>query len=124
MSILGHAVHHAKGTLGKRSARTAPLRFVTFLAPRLFSFYEFIARHVGQRLEWPTEIRVGSSYDELTTDADVAFVCGLPYVEAVRARTPEVEPIAAPVPQGERYRNQPIYFSDVIVRRDSPFWSF
>jgi phosphonate transport system substrate-binding protein len=33
-------------------------------------------------------------------------------------------PVAAPVLQGSRYTGRPIYFSDVIVRRDSPFRSF
>lgn len=43
---------------------------------------------------------------------------------ASRRRSAAFEPIAAPVLQGERYAGQPIYFSDVIVRRDSPFRSF
>ena len=34
------------------------------------------------------------------------------------------EPIAAPVLQGERYGGRPIYFSDVIVHRDSDARSF
>jgi phosphonate transport system substrate-binding protein len=34
------------------------------------------------------------------------------------------EPIAAPVLQGDRYGGSPIYFSDVIVHRRSPFRSF
>ncbi len=33
-------------------------------------------------------------------------------------------PVAAPVLQGERYGGRPIYFSDVIVRRGSPYRSF
>ncbi|MCC6417387.1 MAG: PhnD/SsuA/transferrin family substrate-binding protein, partial [Gemmataceae bacterium] len=37
---------------------------------------------------------------------------------------PLIEPLAAPVLQGERYAGRPVYFSDVVVRRDSPFQSF
>ena len=37
---------------------------------------------------------------------------------------PPVEPLAAPVLQGDRYGGRPVYFSDVIVGRDSPFRSF
>jgi len=33
-------------------------------------------------------------------------------------------PIAAPVLMGERYHDRPLYFSDVIVDRDSRFRSF
>jgi phosphonate transport system substrate-binding protein len=29
-------------------------------------------------------------------------------------------PTAAPVPAGDRYAGRPIYYSDVIVRHDSP----
>src|SRR5262249_9221731 len=47
-------------------------------------------------------------------------VCGLPYVERARRGHCPVEPIAAPVVAGARYGGRPIYFSDVIVRRDSP----
>ena len=35
-----------------------------------------------------------------------------------------VELLAAPVMCGKRYENQPVYFSDVIVRRESSFHSF
>src|SRR5262249_19708899 len=63
------------------------------------------------------------SCDELDS-ADVAVVCGLAYVErALRGDCP-VEPIAAPVLRGARYGGRPIYFSDVIVRRDSPCRNF
>ncbi|HEV8194410.1 MAG TPA: PhnD/SsuA/transferrin family substrate-binding protein, partial [Ktedonobacterales bacterium] len=46
------------------------------------------------------------------------------YVELTRTGEPPVELLAAPVLQGERYRELPIYFSDVIVRRDSPYSAF
>ncbi len=56
---------------------------------------------------------------------DLAFVCGLPYVMAREARDPPaVQPLAGPVMKGARYENKPQYFSDVIVRADSPFHSF
>jgi len=42
----------------------------------------------------------------------------------VRQNPPPVELLAAPVLSGERYRGLPIYFSDVIVRADSPLRSF
>jgi phosphonate transport system substrate-binding protein len=69
-------------------------------------------------------LAVGTEYEQLATDCDVAFVCGLPYVESTRRPQPPVEPLAAPVLQGTRYQGKPIYFSDVIVRRDSALRSF
>jgi len=42
----------------------------------------------------------------------------------MRLDPPPVELLAAPVLEGERYRDQPIYFSDVIVARRNPARSF
>lgn len=95
------------------------LRFVSFLAPKLLGFYTFLAEQVARSLRCQVEVVVGTSYDELDS-ADVAFVCGLAYVERTRRGHCPVEPIAAPVVRGPRYDGRPIYFSDVIVRRDSP----
>jgi len=36
----------------------------------------------------------------------------------------DIELLAVPVPRGERYQARPVYFSDMIVRRDRPFRSF
>ncbi|HEX7246473.1 MAG TPA: PhnD/SsuA/transferrin family substrate-binding protein, partial [Actinomycetota bacterium] len=55
---------------------------------------------------------------------EVCFVCSLPYVMFERQGISPAEPIAAPVLVGERYEGRPIYFSDVIVHRDSPYRSF
>ena len=101
------------------------LRFVTFLAPNMLGVYRFVARYVGRKLGCATELRVGSYYEQLAAEVDVGFVCGLPYVEFTRRQTfLSIEPIAAPVLHGERYGDKPIYFSDVIVHRDSVFSSF
>jgi phosphonate transport system substrate-binding protein len=105
--------------------RQDALRFVTFLAPNLYPFYEFIAHHAGRQLGLLTELAVGSSYAELSgRELDVAFVCGLPYVELSRGGEAPVEPLAAPILRGERFGGRAIYFSDVIVHRASPWQSF
>jgi phosphonate transport system substrate-binding protein len=100
-----------------------PLRFATFLAPNVRPVYEFTARYVGERLGCATELFADKSYDRVD-DADVAFVCGLPYVRLRELPDPPVELLAAPVLRGPRYGGHPIYFSDVIVRRDSRFQTF
>jgi phosphonate transport system substrate-binding protein len=99
------------------------LRFITFLAPNVRPVYEFIAGHVGQRLSCATELVDGDSYDQVAR-ADVAFLCGLPYVRLMEQKKPPVELLAAPVLQGPRYGGRPIYFSDIIVHRDSRFHTF
>jgi phosphonate transport system substrate-binding protein len=68
---------------------------------------------------------VGESFEEFASgNADAGFICGLPYVNLTRQDPAPVELLAAPVLLGERYGGRPIYFSDVITRRDSPFRSF
>ena len=99
------------------------LRFATFLAPNMLPVYTFIARYVQVRLGLSTELVVGSSYERLSEQAEVSFLCGLAYIELRRLGEP-IEPLAAPLLRGGRYAGRPIYFSDVIVRRDSPFRSF
>src|SRR4051812_47725326 len=98
-----------------------PLRFVTFLAPNLLPVYRFITRRAGERLGLATELFVGSAYEQMLSEAAVGFICGLPSVQLTRQGEPPIEPLAAPVLTGSRYGGRPVYFSDVIVRRDSPF---
>ncbi len=102
----------------------SPLRFGSFLAPGMFSAYAFLAGYVARRLGWPTEIAVGRSYERASDEYDICFICGLAYIELARGESPSMEPIVAPVLQGKRFGGRPIYFSDVIVRRDSPFYEF
>jgi phosphonate transport system substrate-binding protein len=99
------------------------LRFATFLAPDLLPLYAFAARHVGACLGLPTELIVGTTYDGVAGLAEVSFLCGLAYIELVEAGEP-LEAVAAPLLRGARYGGRPVYYSDVIVRRDSPFRRF
>jgi hypothetical protein len=101
--------------------RDAPLRFATFLAPNMAPVYRFLADRIGQRLSRPVELVVGRSFDQFEAGAaDLGVICGLPYVWLASRRPPPVEPLAAPVLSGPRYAGRPVYYSDVIVRRDSP----
>jgi len=101
-----------------------PIQLTTYLAPNLFWFYEFVSRYLAKMLRCPTDLAVGTDYTRLPGRADLAFLCGLPYVEHTRQGVPRLEPLVAPVLRGERYGGRPIYFSDVIVRKDAPFRSF
>jgi phosphonate transport system substrate-binding protein len=103
----------------------ADLRFGTFLAPNMLRVYQGIAEAVGEALGMSTELVVETDYENCQKDInDVCFVCSLPYVMFERQGISPAEPIAAPVLQGERYGGKPIYYSDVIVHRDSDARSF
>lgn len=100
------------------------LRFATYLAPNLYETYEYIARYVGEKVCLAAVLTVGHSFDEFAEgQVDVGFICGLPYVQMADSPSCSIELLVAPVLQGERYQQKPIYFSDVIVRKDSPYAS-
>jgi phosphonate transport system substrate-binding protein len=101
------------------------IRFASFLAPKMFPVYQFIADYVGDKLGIATELVTGESFDQFERgEVDAGYICGLPYVDLTRRRPAPVELLAAPVLEGDRYRDRPIYFSDVIVRLDRPYRSF
>lgn len=101
------------------------IRFATYLAPNMYNTYAYIARYVGEKIGQPATLIAGQSFDQLANrQVDVAFMCGLPYATLAQSPTCPIELLAAPILHGERYQHRPIYFSDVIVRKDSPFTCF
>ncbi len=102
-----------------------PLVFANFLAPNMTSVYADVAARVGRALGAPVQLIEGSGWEQLRDGSvDVAFLCGLPYVRLCAEQPGVLRPLAAPVLDEARYQDRPVYFSDVIVRRDSPFRSF
>jgi len=117
------------GRVAQREGGASPdhLRFGTYLVSNAttLALYELVTEEVGRRLSLPTELVVETSYESCERDQnEVCFVCSLPYVAFERRGLDLAVPVAAPVLQGERYGGRPIYFSDVIVHRDSPFLTF
>lgn len=101
------------------------LRFANFLSPVLQRTYEHIATYIGERIGSPTLLTTGQSVEEFAMgQADVGFLCGLLYVHMTSQAAFPAELLAAPVLQGKRYQGRPIYFSDVVVRRESRYTSF
>ena len=56
-------------------------------------------------------------------EAQIAWLCGLVYVEKREAGAP-IDLLAAPVMDGSHYAGRPVYFSDVVVRVESPLRVF
>lgn len=105
------------------------LRFTSCQAPIAEAFGSGVARFVGEYLGIPVEFVDGMPWQERLSEFDagrihVCWMCGLPYVW--RADRPEsaVELLAALVPAAPRYAGRAVYFSDVVVRHDSPWSSF
>ncbi|HEU4536997.1 MAG TPA: PhnD/SsuA/transferrin family substrate-binding protein, partial [Polyangiaceae bacterium] len=88
--------------------------------------YRQITDHVtkssGQRLE----LLNGLSYETINKmlasgDIEVGFVCGYPYVLSHDKPVPEADLLVAPVMKNPRYGGAPKYYSDLVVRQDSPY---
>lgn len=89
------------------------------------SVYAAVAARVGQALGMPATLIEGHDFEQLRDGSvDLAFLCGLPYVRLCQERPGMLHPLAAPVLDEPRYEDRPVYFSDVIVRTDSPVGSF
>lgn len=108
---------------------THTLIATSYLAPNFFWFYQAIATFLERSLDVNLEISQ-SQFDPLDDPSlvhdqiDVAFICGLPLIRYCQMNVGQIEAIAAPVIQAERYRNRPIYFSDVIVNATSSITTF
>lgn len=57
-------------------------------------------------------------------EAEIAFACGVYYTRQVDEGRRPLALLAAPVPAAPRYGGRPVYFSDLVVRRESRFQSF
>jgi phosphonate transport system substrate-binding protein len=112
------------------------IRFVTYLAPSIPpELFEAIVEHVRrtpgcERASLRIEARVSGpergSADPFSEDeADVGFMCSPSFVWLRESRPPPVELLGvAPVFEDTRASGRPVYFCDVVVRRDAPVRSF
>lgn len=113
----------------------AELRFVTYLSPGIpLAFFEAVVEHVrralGQQASLLVESRVSGPVREADNpfssgEADVGFMCAPSFFWL---REPSPSPVellgAVPVFGDRRASGRPVYFSEVIVRRESPVRSF
>lgn len=102
------------------------LRLSTCMAPNMDFICRDMAKYLSRRLDIPVESRLDMPWQERERlldegEIDLCWLCGLPYVWKAERTSGRIEALAAPVMAGSRYQNRPIYFSDVVVRHDSPF---
>jgi len=88
-----------------------------------------IMRFVGEQIGIPLEFKLDVPWQDRLAMLDAgtlhaAWICGLPYIRRADQPEPPIALLMAPVMRGERYQGRPIYFSDVVVRADSPYQRF
>lgn len=106
-----------------------PIKVISIQSENAAHTCQQITHYLGDQLGIPTEFINNVSWQERerlldTQQAHIGWICGLPYVWKADQTPSLIELLAAPVMQHSRYRQQPIYYSDVIVHRDSPYTSF
>ena len=105
------------------------LRFTSSQAPNasevVGAILEQLSRHLGISIDFITEGDWQAREAALEAGSiQLGWICGLPYVIKADSPNPGIRLLAAPVMASARYQNRPIYYSDVVVRADSPFDSF
>jgi phosphonate transport system substrate-binding protein len=111
------------------TARKRSLTLVTCQAANTVPISRAIAGYLSDRMpetvEFIEDIPWQDAYHAITSgEIDIGWICGRPYVHLVDELRAPIRLLAAPVMGDLRYRNQPIYYSDVVVRRESPFAKF
>lgn len=108
---------------------TSVLRFTSIQAPNADPFCQALCNYLGSVLSIPTQFVNTLSWQEREAELDsgniqVGWICGLPYTWKADHHPPLATLLAAPVMAGPRYLGKPVYFSDVVVRRESAYQSF
>lgn len=106
-----------------------PLKITTCQARNTFPITAALTEYLQKKLHHPTTyvdlISWADRYRFIDNgEIDIGWVCGWPYALRIDQNLADIELLVAPVMAAERYHNQPIYFSDVVVREDSPFQNF
>ncbi|HLN83610.1 MAG TPA: PhnD/SsuA/transferrin family substrate-binding protein [Candidatus Binatia bacterium] len=102
------------------------LNLASCMAENSESFCHAVAHYIDDQLGVPTDYVTGIPWQERERLFDeghiqILWLCGLPYVQKADLSANALELLAVPVPTGPRYRARPVYFSDVVVRRNSPY---
>lgn len=105
------------------------LNLASCMAENSESFCQGAALYIQDQLGIPTQYVSDAPWQERERRFDngeiqILWLCGLPYVDKADAAESNIELLTMPVPRGMRYQGRPVYFSDVIVRRDRLFQSF
>jgi phosphonate transport system substrate-binding protein len=105
------------------------LKLASCMAENTELFCQALAIYVQRQLGVRTQYMGGIPRQERERlfdqgEIQLLWLCGLPYVDRADAPDSRIELLAVPVPRGLRYCRQPIYFSDIVVRRRSRFETF
>ncbi len=99
------------------------------MAPNADGFVDALAQYLSLKLDKSIDPCLGIPWQDRESafdsgDIQICWICGLPYVWKVDKPAPQVELLATPLLKASRYNNTPVYYSDVVVHKDSKLFSF
>jgi phosphonate transport system substrate-binding protein len=99
------------------------------MAGNMDFFGREVAAYLSEKLALPASFVGDIPWQERERRFDlgtiqVVWICGLPYIQKAADPAAQIELLAAPVMAGQRYAGKPVYFSDIVVHRRSPFRRF
>jgi len=105
------------------------LKFTSIQAGNADPTCAAITQYISEQSQVPIEFLALSQWQDRERAFDsgavsVCWLCGAVYVRKLDQGEGTVELLAAPVMAAPRYQDRPVYFSDVIVRAESPFHTF
>ena len=114
---------------GREHAEIRIVMSAAFVSESGVAVYDEIARYLGEKLNHKVAFISGFSYATINSMldsgiADIGFICGLPYVMEKDQPQPGIDLLLAPVMKDPKYKDKPIYYSYVIVHKDSKIDNF
>ena len=90
---------------------------------------QMLAPYLAQKLSLPAGFVGDIAWQERERRFDlgaiqIVWICGLPYIQKAADPAAQITLLAAPVMAGARYGGRPVYFSDIVVHRRSPYRRF
>ena len=124
-----------RGARSGPRARLPHLRLRTYLTPSVpRGLFQYLADYLGERVAMPTELQIETHHsgpprgqpDPFTEgELDVGFFCAPPYIWLQAQPEPPIELVPfGLVFEDPRAAGRPVYFSDIVVRKDHPARTF
>jgi phosphonate transport system substrate-binding protein len=105
------------------------LNLTSCMAGQMDFFGRALSDYLSGRLSLPVEFVDDVPWQERERRFDtgaiqIVWICGLPYIQKAGDPASDLSLLAAPVMAGARYGGKPVYFSDIVVHRSSPYHQF
>ncbi|MEC4728257.1 PhnD/SsuA/transferrin family substrate-binding protein [Shewanella sp. D64] len=105
------------------------LKLTSCMAGNADPFVNTLTEYLSVKLQLSIEPILGLSWQEREQrfdngEIEICWICGLPYAWKADKPDSDIELLATPVLKASRYRNQAVYYSDIVVPINSHIQTF